>query len=64
MQGKETDFSWLGAEALPGDLAEINRVYEAMHDGAAGLQKSTKILRPRGLIFIAVRWLKLADARR
>ena len=32
---RKTDLSWLGAEALPGDLAAINRVYDTRHDAAA-----------------------------
>lgn len=58
MLGGKTDFSWLGAEALPGDLAEINRVHLAVHDVEARRRKPASTLKRRGLIAIAMRWLK------
>jgi hypothetical protein len=54
----KTDVSWLGAEALPGDLAEINRVYQTMQEVAARRQKSPRTVARRGLLAIAMRWLK------
>jgi hypothetical protein len=55
---RHTDLSWLGAEALPGDLAEINRVNQAWLDAAARDQRFVKEPRQRGLASIAIRWAK------
>jgi hypothetical protein len=57
VQNRKTDLSWLGAEALPGDLAEINRVYAARHTGAGRYQGTAKPP-PRGFVAAARRWLK------
>ena len=45
MFNKSADFSWLGAEALPGDLAEINRVNQAWLDAAARHERYVRELR-------------------
>jgi len=44
----KADLSWLGAEALPGGLAEINRVHQAWLDTAARHHRYVKELRQRG----------------
>ena len=45
MFNKSTDMSWLGAEALPGGLAEINRVNQAWLDAAARHERYVRELR-------------------
>lgn len=54
---RNPDLSWLGAEALPGDLAEIIRVHRAS-DRAGGSVRRTD-LRPqrRGWLATAMRWI-------
>lgn len=54
---RKTDLSWLGAEALPGDLAAINRVYDTRHDAAARY-RTARPLKSRGIIAAARHWLK------
>lgn len=54
---------WLGAETRPGDLAEINRVHQAWHDPAARDRRSGDVVRPLGLVAIALRWLKRSPSR-
>ena len=39
MLNRSIDLSWLGAEALPGDLADINRVRQAWLDAVARHQQ-------------------------
>jgi len=53
------EYEWLGAEALPDDLAEINRVYQAVQEQATS-RDATRVrqpFRPAGLIALAQRWL-------
>ncbi|MFN0161547.1 MAG: hypothetical protein ACKVQQ_09975 [Burkholderiales bacterium] len=58
------EYAWLGAEALPAGLAQINETIEAW--GAAG-HREKRLLRPvsrqEGLISIAVRWMREAIRR-
>jgi hypothetical protein len=49
---------WLGAEALPGGLAEINRVNQAWLDAAVRHQRFVKQLRQRGFAATAIHWTK------
>jgi hypothetical protein len=58
MLGRKINLSWLGAEALPGDLAEINRVHQAWLNAAAQHQRYTKELRQRGFGATAINWMK------
>jgi hypothetical protein len=58
MLDQNADLSWLGAESRPGDLAEINRVYEAWHDAAARDRRQGDKARPLGLVAIVMRWFK------
>lgn len=55
---RRADVSWLGAEALPGDLAEINRVNQAWLDATARNQRYVDAPRRRGLASIAMHWAK------
>jgi hypothetical protein len=58
MPGKKTQLSWLGAEALPGGLAEINRVQQAWLDAAARHRRYVEELRQRGFGGADTRWTK------
>lgn len=55
---RNPDLSWLGAEALPGDLAEIVRVHRA--SARAGGSARRMDLRPqrRGWFATAMRWIQ------
>lgn len=56
-----TESAWLGGEALPGGLAEINGTIQA--DAEAASRKRQFLLQDRrnsGLIAIAGRWMKKA----
>ena len=58
---KKAEFSWLGAEALPAGLTEINRTIQTWAE--AGSRKRHFPLResrPAGLIAIAARWMQKA----
>ena len=58
MLDPQKEFSWLGAEALPGGLAEINGAIQARAEGAILKQQIPRQeLRPAGLIAIAARWM-------
>jgi len=54
---RSADLSWLGAETLPGDLAEINRVHQAWLDAAARNQRLATGSPRRGLAATAIRWM-------
>lgn len=58
MLRRHMDLSWLGAEALPGDLAEINRVNQAWLDAAARNERHVKAPRQRGFASIVLHWAK------
>jgi hypothetical protein len=58
-----TEWDWLGAETRPGDLADINRVYQAWQDAAARNERSGDVVRPLGLVAIAMRWSKRSPSR-
>jgi len=45
---RHAELPWLGAEALPGDLAEINRVNQAWLEAAARHQRYVEAPRQRG----------------
>jgi hypothetical protein len=55
---RKADLSWLGAEALPGDLAGINRVHDARRSGTSRLRAPARPSISRGVISSAWRWLK------
>ncbi|MBI3372006.1 MAG: hypothetical protein HY017_09660 [Betaproteobacteria bacterium] len=59
MSDQDEDLSWLGAEALPGDLAEINRVNQAKDFAAARHQRSGEgRAESRHSVASAMRWLQ------
>jgi hypothetical protein len=58
MFNRSADMSWLGAEALPGDLATINRVHQAWLDAAARHQRYVKELRARGVGATVLHWME------
>ena len=66
MLGREkAESSWLGAEALPAGLAEINDTIEAW--AAEGSRKQHLPIpgsRPAGLMSIAARWMREATRPR
>jgi hypothetical protein len=64
VQKRDAESSWLGAEALPSDLAEINRVYLATQGAAVQVQGSALASRPRKWAAAAMRWLKRPFASR
>jgi hypothetical protein len=49
--------SWLGSEALPGDLAGINRARQAWLDAADRHRLYVKEFRQRGLAAAAIHWM-------
>ena len=53
-----TEPYWLGAEALPGELAEINRVNQAWLEAATPRQLYVSEIRLRGFAAAAIRWTK------
>jgi hypothetical protein len=55
---RSKDMSWLGAETLPGDLAEINRVIQASLDAAARHRQYVSELQRRGLAVTGIHWAK------
>ena len=58
---KKTEFSWLGAEALPAGLTEINGTIEAWAETGSRKQLSTlRESRPTGLIALSARWMQKA----
>ncbi len=62
MLGREkAESSWLGAEALPAGLAEINDTIEAWAASSSRKQRPPlPTTRPAGLISIAARWVSEA----
>ena len=58
MLERKTEASWLGAEALPGDLDEINRINAARPNTAPRHQRPLNELRLEGLITTAMNWIK------
>jgi hypothetical protein len=64
MKIREPEASWLGAEAIPGDLAEINRLSLATKAAAAQRRGPRQAPRRPGLIASAVRWLKTPHSPR
>ena len=57
----KAESSWLGAEALPAGLTEINETIEAW--AAASTRQRHLLLpvsRPAGLISVAARWVRKA----
>jgi len=58
---KKAEFSWLGAEALPAGLNEINATIQARAGMISRKQQSPlQDSRPAGLIAIAARWMQRA----
>lgn len=59
MSDQSEYLSWLGAEALPGDLAEINRVNQAKDSAAARHEQSGgRPAESRHSVASAIRWLR------
>ena len=58
---KKEKFSWLGAEALPAGLTEINGTIQTwVEAGSAKQHLRLRDSRPAGLIAIAARWMQKA----
>lgn len=58
---KKSEFSWLGAEALPAGLTQINETIQTWAEASSRKQHfSHRESRPAGLIAIAVRWMQKA----
>ena len=58
---KKVEFSWLGAEALPTGLTQINETIRAWAKASSrGQHVALRESRPAGLIAIAARWMKNA----
>jgi len=58
MLDRKTERSLLGAEAVPGGLAEINRRVQAALDAKARGKHPMQGLRSEGRIARAMRWLR------
>lgn len=63
MLNRRVELSWLGAEALPGDLAGINRVYQAWLDAAARHEQIVREIQRRECAATAVRWMTQRSSR-
>lgn len=58
---KKAEFSWLGTEALPAGLTEINETIQTWVKASSRKQHfSLRESRPAGLIAIAARWMQKA----
>jgi len=58
MKDRKADLLWLGAEALPGDLVEINRVNQAWLKALARNPRSVREFQPPGFIATAMCWIR------
>lgn len=59
MQDAKADQSWLGAEALPGGLAEINRINQAHLEGEVRVRQAV-YARPGGIFAAAMRLMRIS----
>jgi len=58
---KKAENFWLGAEALPAGLTDINRTIQAWAEARSCTQYSLlRKSRPTGLIAVAARWMQKA----
>ena len=57
----KAEYSWLGAEALPAGLTEINGTVQTWAEASSRKQRfPLRESRPAGLIAIAARWMQKA----